>query len=366
MQDRLIFASFLTQEIENRSYEEVENLKQMKESIEEYLEDYNNVFAITMPLVMFLDACEHCARVCRVLDQPSGNVLLLGVGGSGRQSLTRLSSYMCDAECFQIEVAKGYDMVCFKDDVKKCLMKCGVEDKVQIFLFCDTQIVKEDFVEAINNVLNSGDVPNLYANEDFDAIATSCRQLCMSSGMQPTKANLFSAYLSRVKKNVHVVLAFSPVGDSFRNRLRMFPSLVNCCTIDWFHEWPAEALYSVAKQHMTQQQVVLPDLEGSLQMFKVIHQSVEASAKKFLQETKRNVYITPTSYLELLTSFGSILAMKRKQVGTQQHRYQVGLRKIGDAEEQVPKSQARVRATLNRPRFVWRADNMHQGVMLCS
>lgn len=38
----------------------------------------------------------------------------------------------------------------------------------------------------------------------------------------------------------------SPVGDAFRRRCRMFPSLVNCTTIDWFSNWPTEALYSVA------------------------------------------------------------------------------------------------------------------------
>jgi len=333
--ERLIFASFMVQEVDNRNYEEITDMNQMKEMIEEYLEDYNNSFTATMPLVMFLDACEHCARVSRVLEQPSGHVLLLGVGGSGRQSLTRLSSFICDNECFQIQVVKGYGMVEFKEDLKKCLMVCGVNDKVQIFLFCDTQIVKEDFVEAINNVLNSGDVPNLYANEDFESIASSCKQACQAMGMQPTKANLFSAYLSRVKKNVHVVLAFSPVGDSFRNRLRMFPSLVNCCTIDWFHEWPAEALYSVAKQQMTSQNVELPNMEGSLSMFQSIHQSVEKASKEFLKKTHRYVYVTPTSYLELLSGFVAILGMKRKQVGTAKERYRIGLEKIADAEKQV-------------------------------
>eukprot|EP00928_Gymnodinium_smaydae_P009061 TRINITY_DN13347_c0_g3_i1.p1 TRINITY_DN13347_c0_g3~~TRINITY_DN13347_c0_g3_i1.p1 ORF type:complete len:4331 (+),score=1052.12 TRINITY_DN13347_c0_g3_i1:55-13047(+) len=334
--ERLVFGTFMTQEVENRCYEEVTDLAQMKTMIEEYLEDYNNVYPINMPLVMFLDACEHCARICRVLEQPNGNVLLLGVGGSGRQSLTRLSAYVCDSECFQIDVAKGYGMNEFKEDIKSCLMKCGTENKVQIFLFCDTQIVKEDFVEAMNNVLNSGDLPNLYATEDLETIASTCRAFCQQNlGLQPTKANLFSAYLTRVKKNVHVCLAFSPVGDAFRNRLRMFPSLVNCCTIDWFHDWPAEALYSVAKQQMTTAQVQLDCMEGALSMFQTMHQSVEEASKEFLRTTKRAVYITPTSYLELLSSFVSVLASKRKQVGTQQKRYQVGLSKIADAEQQV-------------------------------
>merc|ERR1719375_1637767 len=76
----------------------------------------------------------------------------------------------------------------------------------------------------------------------------------------------------------------------------------------------------------------LEHLQGCLQ---TIHQSVEKASQEFLKKTKRNVYVTPTSYLELLSSFVSILAMKRRQVGTSQHRYQVGLAKIADAEQQV-------------------------------
>jgi dynein heavy chain len=335
--ERLVFASFMTVEIDNRCYEEVNDMQKMKEQIEEYLDDYNNTFAIQMPLVMFLDACSHCARISRVLEQPNGNVLLLGVGGSGRQSLARLASAIYEYQCFQIEVAKGYGNNEFKEDLKTCLMRAGVEQKVQVFLFCDAQIVKEDFVEAVNNVLNSGDVPNLYKQEDMDTISQACRSICQAMGMAPTKSNIFAAYLTRVKKNVHVILAFSPVGDSFRNRLRMFPSLVNCCTIDWFHEWPAEALYSVAKQQLGASDAVaqMDQVEPALQMFKVIHQTVEKSAKKFLKVTKRQVYVTPTSYLELLSAFVTILQIKQKQVGTQQHRYQVGLDKIMAAEEQV-------------------------------
>ena len=45
---------------------------------------------------------------------------------------------------------------------------------------------------------------------------------------------LFSLFVNRCKENLHVILAMSPIGDAFRNRLRKFPSLINCCTIDWF------------------------------------------------------------------------------------------------------------------------------------
>lgn len=42
----------------------------------------------------------------------------------------------------------------------------------------------------------------------------------------------------------------SPIGDAFRNRLRMFPSLINCCTIDWFQTWPTDALEMVANKFL--------------------------------------------------------------------------------------------------------------------
>ena len=49
-----------------------------------------------------------------------------------------------------------------------------------------------------------------------------------------TPMYMYNKFIERVRRHLHLVLAFSPIGDAFRNRLRMFPSLINCCTIDWF------------------------------------------------------------------------------------------------------------------------------------
>ena len=187
-----------------------------------------------MKLVMFLDACEHVSRISRVLRQPQGHALLLGVGGSGRQSLSRLGSFIANYKISQIEVIKGYNMTNWREDIKKVLMTAGVENKPLTFLFVDTQIINEQMLEDINNILNSGDVPNLYKNEDFDTIYNATKQDCLRKGLSPTKMNMFSSYLLRIKQNIHLIIAMSPLGEIFTTRLRMFPSLVNCCTIDWF------------------------------------------------------------------------------------------------------------------------------------
>ena len=109
----------------------------------EFLEDYNSNVKVQMHLVMFLDAVDHVSRITRVIRQPLGNCLLLGIGGSGRQSLSRLATYMANYKLFQIEVIKGYGMQNWREDVKKCLLQAGAENKLTSFLFVDTQIVNE-------------------------------------------------------------------------------------------------------------------------------------------------------------------------------------------------------------------------------
>lgn len=68
------------------------------------------------------------------------------------------------------------------------------------------QIKNESFLEDINNVLNSGDIPNLYTLDEQDQIINTMRPYVQEQGLQPTKANLMAAYTGRVRNNIHMVL----------------------------------------------------------------------------------------------------------------------------------------------------------------
>ena len=237
--EKIIFCDFVAGA--DRPYIQVTNIKDFIVRIEDRLKDFNEEFKNKqMPLVMFLDACDHVARISRIIRQTGGHALLLGVGGSGRQSIARLSSYInYNMDCAAIEVVKGYKLPDFRKDIKNFLKDTVCKEKGKIntcFLLCDTQIFDEIMLEDMNNVLNNGDIPDIYKADDYEEIKKAVGPEMKQKHLQDNQSNMMSIYLKRVLAKIHIILAMSPVGEKFVTRLRMFPSLVNCCTIDWFTE----------------------------------------------------------------------------------------------------------------------------------
>ncbi|XP_073447159.1 dynein axonemal heavy chain 3 isoform X1 [Aquarana catesbeiana] len=333
----LFFGDYFKPDSDVRVYDEITDLKQLTHVMEYYLDEYNNVSKAPMSLVMFKFAIEHISRICRVLKQDNGHLLLVGIGGSGRQSATKLATFMNSFELFQIEISKNYTINEWRDDVKKVMVQAGVAGKSTVFLFCDNQIKDEVFVEDINMLLNTGDVPNIFPADEKADIVEKMQSIARTEGkkIEATPLAMYNFFIERVKTNLHIVLAMSPIGDAFRNRLRMFPSLINCCTIDWFQTWPTDALEMVANKFL--EDVDLDDdiRKEVVSMCKYFQESVKELSDSLYNTLRRHNYVTPTSYLELILTFKTLLNSKRYEVDTMRNRYLVGLEKLEFASSQV-------------------------------
>ncbi|KAF7987651.1 hypothetical protein HCN44_003514 [Aphidius gifuensis] len=322
---------------ESRYYEEITNVVRMKEILQDYLDDFCLVANKDIKLIFFTDAIQHLCRLARILRSERGHGLLVGVGGMGKQSLTRLASHLNGYPCSQIEVCRGYDINSWHIDLREFYLNPGAYAKDATFLFTDTQIVVEEFLEDINNTLNSGEVPNLFEADELEKAIIATRPAAKDAGIsEENRDEIFDFFISRVRNHLHLVLCMSPVGDAFRRRCRMFPSLVNCCTIDWFTKWPNDALLSVAETCIAPLIIDNTNKVKSLASICVLmHQSVEDMTHRYFTEMKRRYYTTPSSYLELLKLYSSTLERKNKELTTMRAKIENGLNKLNETNETV-------------------------------
>lgn len=318
-------------------YCELTDREKMKSVCEESLGDFNVMNRQKkMDLVLFTDAIEHCVKIHRVIMTEYGHALLVGVGGSGRKSLTELATFLANFQIVHLEIPKGYNFDMWRDDLKTNLYKeLAMEIKNMIFFFSDTQIIDEAFLEDLNNILNNGEVPNLLTEgEDYQTIIEFVKDANKNDPVFKEKegdqAWVYNKFINQAKNSLHLVLAFSHIGEDFKRRLRMFPALVNCCTIDWFLPWPRDALKSVAEYFLADVPD-LPNAEGVVEICVDMQERVGQLSVRFREELSRYYYVTPTSYLILIKTFKDKLNAKRDVIVGTIGKYERGLKALAKA-----------------------------------
>jgi len=299
------------------------------------LRSYNELNA-AMDLVLFEDAMSHICRINRILESPRGNALLVGVGGSGKQSLSRLAAYISSMEVFQVTLRKGYTSADLKMDLANLYQKTGLKNLGTVFLMTDAQVADETFLVLINNLLASGEIPDLFTDDEVENVVTMVKNEVKGAGLQDTKENCWKFFIDRVRRQLKVVLCFSPVGNTLRIRGRKFPAVVNCTCIDWFHEWPQEALVSVSMRFLGTLPAVPGPIKPSIAQFMAyVHSSVNEMSKAYLANDRRHNYTTPKSFLELINLYVKVLSSKHEELDSKMKRLENGLEKLRVTASQV-------------------------------
>jgi dynein heavy chain len=334
--DLLVFCHFADGVIgQDLTYDKSSKIVDLRATLESALDDYNEVNA-AMNLVLFDDAVLHVCRIVRIIKQTGGHCLLVGVGGSGKQSLSRLAAFVCGFNVATIMVNQTYSLLDFRADLQSMFQKAGVKQEGVLFLLTDTQITNEKFMVYLNDLLSSGNIPDLYNRDEKDAIINACSNKAKNAGFSTEPASVWNYFISRIRENLHCCLCFSPVGLGLRTRARRFPALASCTVIDWFQPWPEQALASVGNKLLSDIDLGEAGVVRAVQYFMpTVFVAVNKMCKTFLHAEGKYVYTTPKSYLEMLYLFEKMLASKRASTDEAIFRLKNGVEKLIKAEDDV-------------------------------
>jgi dynein heavy chain len=321
-------------------YEQAHTLDVLKAKMYEYQTLYNEtVRGSKMDLVFFKDCIVHIVRVSRIIRMNQGNCLLVGVGGSGKQSVTRLASAIARYSVFQITLSRSYKDADLLEDIKGLYQIAGAKGNGVTFILTDNEIKSEGFLEYINNVLATGEIGGLFARDEIDEITMELMPIMKKEHPKrtPTAENLYLYFIERVRANLHISLCFSPVGVKFRERALKFPAVFSGCTMDWFMSWPKDALVAVADYYLgdfeisstAEVKTALVDCMGNVQ------DGVGTTCEDYFVQFRRRTFVTPSSYLSFLDSYRKLYGTKKGGIDILAEQMKTGLDKLAEAGQSV-------------------------------
>lgn len=206
----------------------------------------------------------------------------------------------------------------------------------------DSEIKTEDFLESINSMLATGEIAGLIPKDERDVFALETKNVYMkevgTKGEDPSTLELWIYFINRVRDCLHMILAFSPVGNKFRERARKFPSLFSSCTIDWFLPWPEEALVSVSNKFLKEFKELDCPKETQRELERhmgKVHDLVTEVCDIYFQRMRRYVYVTPKSYLSFIDQYKQVYSTKFNEINIEEQNIRKGLERLKEAAEGV-------------------------------
>ena len=358
LQHPMLYCKWLTKEYQSVSRDELRKLVEAKLHI--FYEE-----ELDKELVVFDDVLDHILRIDRILRQPVGHALLVGESGAGKTVLSRFVAWMNGLTTFQIKVSKKYTVEHFEEDLRAVLKRSGCDGEKICFIFDESNILDTAFLEMMNALLASGEVPGLFEGDEYSALMASCRDAASRDGLiVDSEDELFRHFTKQVQRNLHVVFTMNPASGDFDNRSNTSPALFNRCVVDWFGTWSNHALAQVGlfftskmyidsttyratlvAKEWAAKALPLRDEAGVEQHVAIVgcmvkmHKIVQLSAALAGKRSGVRNFISPRDFIDLIEHFSATFAEKRDQLEEEQRHVSVGLEKLKETDARVAELQ---------------------------
>jgi dynein heavy chain 1, cytosolic len=323
---------------------------------------------LDVPLVVFDQVLDHVLRIDRVLRQPMGHLLLVGDSGAGKTVLSKFVSWMNGLQIFQIKAHSRYGIDDFNEDLRGVMRRVGVDGEKICFIFDEGNVLGSGFLEAMNALLASGEVPGLFDGDDYTALMSACRDSAARDGVIiDSEEELWRRFTGIVQRNLHVVFTMNPSGGEWKNRSTTSPALFNRCVVDWFGSWSPKAMAEVGREFTLRLDMgdaesvggswgigegedIMAQVEDAFEGIAKggFHQAVVAALVKLHTITKNvseetassasstsRTCLSPRDYLALIHNFVTCVNNQREQIEDEQLHVNAGLSKLQQTQENV-------------------------------
>ncbi|XP_015784706.1 dynein heavy chain, cytoplasmic isoform X1 [Tetranychus urticae] len=334
-----------------------------REELREFIKARLKVFyeeELDVQLVLFNEVLDHVLRIDRIFRQPQGHVLLIGVSGAGKTTLSRFVAWMNGLSIFQIKVHNKYTAADFDEDLRCVLRRSGCKDEKIAFILDESNVLDSSFLERMNTLLANGEVPGLFEGDEFTTLMTQCKEASQREGlMLDSNEELYRWFTQQVMRNLHVVFTMNPSSEGLKDKSATSPALFNRCVINWFGDWSDEALFEVGKEFTAKLDIDRPTYRAPeyfptafpgtpmppthrvaiINALVYCHQTLHLANKRLLKRGSRITTITPRHYLDFINHYVKLFHEKCSELEEEQLHLNVGLAKINETVEQVEELQ---------------------------
>ncbi|KAM9359311.1 cytoplasmic dynein 2 heavy chain 1 isoform 6-T6 [Symphorus nematophorus] len=288
-----------------------------------------------LDLLLFWEVCDFVSRVDRVLSRPGGSLLLAGRSGVGRHTATCLVSHMHGYTLFTPKISRGYTLKHFSNDLKTVMQLAGLEGQQVVLLLEDYQFVHPSFLEMVNSLLSSGEVPGLYTPEELEPLLSSLKDAASQDGFTGPLYNYFSY---RIQQNLHIVLIMDCSNSNFTINCESNPAFYRKCSVHWMEGWSESSMKKIPELLLAKtegggdendrEKATKGKSSGSAQgdlcrLFLMVHESC------------REHGATPSQYMAFLHVYTALYSRKQSQLTTRQQHLQAGVSKLNEAKALV-------------------------------
>lgn len=314
-----------------------------------------------IPLVIFDEALDHILRIDSVFKQNQGHMALIGGSGSGKVLLTRFVAFCNKLSVFRLKVNNRYTAAKFDEDLQGLLKRAGCDGERICFIFDESNVMESGFLEKMNTLLASGDIPGIFTGDSYTALLQTVKQQAHYKNINlKTEEETYNWFTQRIRENLHVVFTMNPASSDYHNRSSTSPALFNRCVLNWFGDWSPSALFSVGMElfnlNLEDEDKYTPPFKApseinSFVSYPMTYREAIVSSLVLIQKSLNMInsevkntqgrynYVTPRHFLDMIAHLSKLINKKRLFFTEQQSHLEVGLQKLQETQLEVKELQ---------------------------